>query len=485
MRPKFFMALVMCVLAVSGVSGSEEVQWVRVTALLETAPDTPGRAEANLVPGGVYSTAEVGRLGQNAVDAEILKRVRFLTGEIEAVERSMRLGRLAPRQYYLPLEVGRDAVLPVIDLNPRLGVVFTPLKLEDGQLVCRVRFLEPEGPQGAKTYTGDPITLALKDADIKDVLKTFSVVTGINIALDPLVEGKVTVELRNIPWDQALDVVLRTNDLGVEAEGDVLRVVPLDELSRRRRVRTEATIRLPRGGSGSATIASRGDDVNRTVVIVVESVARGPELVAERDGLLHPPAFAVVKAKASDGTAPGEVVVFRGTATAAGDLEGVDVLGDPGGKAAAALREAVATARPWTVLDRQVRRIDAVVGYGLRLTEATPSLEPVHVAVAERIGIEVDVKPAPPKVAGESQDFYVVSVYLRDLESGEIISAPRITFRKGEEATVRSGIPEPDGGTSLVEMKFLIADDGSRLSYSWTVTSGGKVVSSNTAEFEL
>ena len=45
-----------------------------------------------------------------------------------------------------------------------------------------------------------------------------------------------------------------------------------------------------------------------TVVIVVESVAREPQLVAERDGLLHPPAFAVVKAKASDGTAPGERV---------------------------------------------------------------------------------------------------------------------------------------------------------------------------------
>ena len=78
-----------------------------------------------------------------------------------------------------------------------------------------------------------------------------------------------------------------------------------------------------------------------------------------------------------------------------------------------------------------------------------------------------------------------MSVYLRDLETGEIISARRISFRKGEEATVRSDIPEPGGGTSLVEMTFLIAEDGSRLSYSWTVTRDGEVMSSHAAGFEL
>lgn len=485
MRPKFCLALVICVLAVSTASESEEVQWVRVTALLETAPGGPGRAEANLVPGGVYSKVEVARRGQSAVDAEIVNRVRFLTGEIEAVERSMRLGRLAPRQYYLPLEVGRDAVLPVIDLNPRLGVVFTPLRFEDGQLVCRVRFHEPEGPPGTEVYTGEPITLALKEADIRDVLKVFAKVTGREIEAGESVSGRVTVDLRQVPWDQALDVVLRTNDLGVEAHGEVLRVAPLDELSRSRRVRTEATIRLPRGGSGSATIASRGDDVNRTVVIVVESVAREPELVTERDGLLRPPTFAVVAAKPGYGAKTEHLMVVRGTATAEGDLEGVEILQAPSEGAGASLREALRTVRPWTVLDEQVRRIEAVVGFGVRPADPTPALEPIHVAASERIGIEIDVKPAPPRAEGGSQDFYVVSVYLRDLETGEIISAPRISFRKGEEATVRSDIPEPGGGTSLVEMTFLIAEDGSRLSYSWTVTRDGKVMSSHAAGFEL
>ena len=91
-----------------------------------------------------------------------------------------------------------------------------------------------------------------------------------------------------MPWDQALDLVLRINNLGWVKEGDTLRVGPLDEMSRRKKVRTDTTINLPRETWGSATIASRGDAENPTVVLLVESVDGPPQLVAERDGLVHP-----------------------------------------------------------------------------------------------------------------------------------------------------------------------------------------------------
>jgi hypothetical protein len=396
----------------------------------------------------------------------------------------MRLGRLAARQYYLPLRVGKDAVLPVVDLNPRIGIVFTPRKLTEQNVVTTIRFLEPEGRRGEEIYTGDPITLALKDADIKDVLKTFSVLVGIDIVLDPTVRGQVTLELREVPWDQALDVVLRTNDLGLETDGEIWYVAPLDELSRRKRVRTEATVNLPRGG-GSATIASRGDEVNRTVVVVVESVAGEPELVAERDGLLNPPDFALVASSEYSETPKGNVLVFRGTATAEGELRDVDLLGNSDSSKAAALREACRMARPWTVLDERVRRIEAVVGYGLRVTPPPPALEPVHVAVAGKIGIELDVEPAPTKLAGGRPGMYVASAFIRDLDTMEVISAPRITVRKGDEATIRSSIPRADGEPWLLEMKLLIADDRSKVSYSWTITQGSEIVSSQSAEFGL
>lgn len=84
-------------------------------------------------------------------------------------------------------------------------------------------------------YTGEPITLTLKDADIKDVLRTFSTLTNLNIVVDPGVGGSVTVELRNVPWDQALDLILKINDLGYTLENNVLRVARVDRLQSEKR----------------------------------------------------------------------------------------------------------------------------------------------------------------------------------------------------------------------------------------------------------
>jgi type IV pilus assembly protein PilQ len=80
-------------------------------------------------------------------------------------------------------------------------------------------------------FTGEPITLTLKDADIKDVLRTFSALTQLNIVLDPSVGGSVTVELREVPWDQALDLILRINGLDYVLENNVLRVAPINKLA--------------------------------------------------------------------------------------------------------------------------------------------------------------------------------------------------------------------------------------------------------------
>jgi type IV pilus assembly protein PilQ len=78
-------------------------------------------------------------------------------------------------------------------------------------------------PQPAR-WRGEPISLDLKDADIRDVLKAFAKIGRFNLAVDPEVRGSVTVRLENVPWDQALDVILRMNALGSVLEGRILRV---------------------------------------------------------------------------------------------------------------------------------------------------------------------------------------------------------------------------------------------------------------------
>ena len=63
------------------------------------------------------------------------------------------------------------------------------------------------------------------------MLKTFSVLTEMNIVLDPSVSGSVTVELRDVPWDQALDLILKINGLDYVLENNVLRVAPISKLA--------------------------------------------------------------------------------------------------------------------------------------------------------------------------------------------------------------------------------------------------------------
>ena len=78
-------------------------------------------------------------------------------------------------------------------------------------------------PATAERFSGERISLDLKDADLRDVLKTFAKLGRFNLAIDPEVKGSVTVRLENVPWDQALDVILRMNGLGYVVEGTILR----------------------------------------------------------------------------------------------------------------------------------------------------------------------------------------------------------------------------------------------------------------------
>lgn len=82
-----------------------------------------------------------------------------------------------------------------------------------------------------RVYTGEPLSLTLKDADIKDVLRTFAQLTGLNIAIDPQVTGTVSVEFTDVPWDQALELILRQNGLAYDLEGNVMRIGTVDRLA--------------------------------------------------------------------------------------------------------------------------------------------------------------------------------------------------------------------------------------------------------------
>src|SRR4051812_42655607 len=84
---------------------------------------------------------------------------------------------------------------------------------------------------GAKQYTGHPINFDFEDADLRAVLRVFSAESGLNMIIDPQVQGRVNVLLNDVPWDQALDQILRSNKLGYTVEGNIIRIAPLSVLA--------------------------------------------------------------------------------------------------------------------------------------------------------------------------------------------------------------------------------------------------------------
>lgn len=99
--------------------------------------------------------------------------------------------------------------------------------------------LQEGGLVGGKTYTGRRISLDFKDVEIADVLRLIAEVSDLNVIAGDEVKGQVTIRLTDVPWDQALDVILLTKGLGFVLVGNVLRIAPQEVLKAEEAARLE------------------------------------------------------------------------------------------------------------------------------------------------------------------------------------------------------------------------------------------------------
>lgn len=88
--------------------------------------------------------------------------------------------------------------------------------------------------QAGRTFSGRRIDLDLKDADVHNVLRLLADVGQVNIVTADNVQGSVTIRMRNVPWDQALDIVLQSKSLGMVRQANMIRVAPLVDLEKER-----------------------------------------------------------------------------------------------------------------------------------------------------------------------------------------------------------------------------------------------------------
>jgi len=91
---------------------------------------------------------------------------------------------------------------------------------------------EPAMLAGGGKYAGRKISLDLQDADLINVMRLFAEVANLNIILSPEVKGRVTVRMVNVPWDQAMDMILRMNGLGYALEDNILRIASVGALKK-------------------------------------------------------------------------------------------------------------------------------------------------------------------------------------------------------------------------------------------------------------
>ncbi len=104
---------------------------------------------------------------------------------------------------------------------------------------AQITYLNQTIATGKKRYVGDPMGFNFHNADLKDVIKIIAKISGLNIVMDPGISGRVTAQLTQVPWDQALELFLKINNLSMIQEGNILRIGNVSNLAAEARQRRE------------------------------------------------------------------------------------------------------------------------------------------------------------------------------------------------------------------------------------------------------
>lgn len=98
---------------------------------------------------------------------------------------------------------------------------------------------EAERKREQPQYTGERISLSFQKVDVRALLQIIADVAGVNMVVSDSVRGEIAMRLQNVPWDQALDLILRTKGLGMRQDGNVMLVAPIEELTLRDKAEAE------------------------------------------------------------------------------------------------------------------------------------------------------------------------------------------------------------------------------------------------------
>jgi type IV pilus assembly protein PilQ len=323
----------------------------------------------------------------------------------------------------------------------------------------------------AKQYTGKRISLNLVDADVKQVFRLFHEISGLNFVLDPTVEGRVTIVLDNVPWDQALDLILKNNGLDKTLDNNVVRIAPTRKLAaeaaERKQLKEAKELEVDPVTITRTLSYAKAKDVERVIRDSGVLTPRGKVIVDERTNTL------IISDIPKRAAPVDELITTLDTETPQVMIEA----------------RIVETAREFVQ--------DFGVDWGFTAlasaeTGTSPGLSfPRNTAIAYDLNLPAQDASVLSFSFGNILDSFTLDIALDALEiegRARILSSPKVATQNNERAEIEQGVRIPVVNTTATEINVEYVSASLRLMVTPQITADGTVildieVENNTPDF--
>ena len=334
------------------------------------------------------------------------------------------------------------------------GAVLARHTVNDGLLRVEVQPMsqaQQDLLENEAKYTGKPISLDFQDVPVRQVLQIIAQVNNFNLVTTDTVNGNVTISLSGVPWDQALDMILRVRGLDKRLEGNILLIAPTEELMARE---TQA-LQSKKQVSDLAPLHTVNISVNYAKAASLASILKSPE-----GGILSDRGAVTVDERTN-------TLLIRDTLLSIDQARKmIDALDIP-------VKQVLIESRMVTVLDNVDEQLGVRWGFSDRQDDngVSGSLEAADTvasgvvpSIDDRLNVNLPVSGAAGTIGFQIAsliDGTILDLELSALESenkGEIIASPRITVANQQEAYIEQGTEIPyvqatSSGATSVEFK--------------------------------
>ncbi len=303
----------------------------------------------------------------------------------------------------------------------------------------------------AQKYTGDPISLDFQDVPVRQVLQIIAQVNGFNLVTTDTVTGNVTINLTNVPWDQALSMILKIKGLDQRKEGNILLIAPAEELADRETQQLQSKKQV----ADLAPLISHNIQIN-----YAKAAELSPILKSSDSSILSARGSVMVDERTN-------TLIIRDTEESVSTaIDTIRILDIP-------VRQVLIESRMVTVRDG----VDEQIGVRWGFTDQqdsdgiSGSIEGAEAvgggnipAIADRLNVNLPVSNPAGRIGisvARLIDGTILDLELSALETenkGEIIASPRITVANQHEAYIEQGAEIPyvqatSSGATSVEFK--------------------------------